>query len=414
MQSPLRVLIANWSTRLAGGAESYIASIVPGLTQYGCELAMLAERDEPLDRDPIPLVDDCPVWDISTAGLEVAMAQARRWSPDVVFLHGMHDPAIEAAALGTAPAVFLAHNYYGTCISGTKAFKSPTVVPCDRMFGAPCLALYLPLRCGGLSPKTMWRMYRRESTRLRHLALCSTVLTLSEHMRREMEKHLPTKIRVTKLPFPTPLGYGLDSVRDRDSRRVADPRRPVRLLLVGRMDLLKGGGVAIDTLRWLKKLLEQPISLVLVGDGPDRQRLEQRANATLARYADLKVTFAGWCDRETVRSHMDHADVLVVPSMWPEPFGLVGLEAAHRSLPAAAFAVGGIPEWLRDEENGYLAPADPPNAHGLARAIAACVASDDQYDMLCRGAGNIARQLNQNAHVEALVTTLRQAAAGVS
>src|SRR2546423_8225430 len=38
-----------------------------------------------------------------------------------------------------APAVFFAHAYYGTCISGAKTFKRPTVTPCDRRFGPKCL-----------------------------------------------------------------------------------------------------------------------------------------------------------------------------------------------------------------------------------------------------------------------------------
>ena len=67
------------------------------------------------------------------------------------------------------------------------------------------------------------------------------------------------------------------------------------------------------------------------------------------------------------------ADLLVVPSLWPEPFGLVGLEAARHRLPVAAFAVGGIPDWLRPGVNGYLAPGDPPTPGGLADAIIACL-----------------------------------------
>ena len=61
---------------------------------------------------------------------------------------------------------------------------------------------------------------------------------------------------------------------------------------------------------------------------------------------------------------MASADLLVVPSLWPEPFGLVGLEGARSRLPAAAFAVGGIPDWLRSGVNGYLAPGDPPTPAG--------------------------------------------------
>ena len=80
------------------------------------------------------------------------------------------------------------------------------------------------------------------------------------------------------------------------------------------------------------------------------------------------------------------SDLLVVPSTWPEPFGLIGPEAGLHRLPAAAFAVGGIPEWLSDGVNGRLAPGDPPSAAGLARAIVECVRDPAELARLRNGA----------------------------
>jgi glycosyltransferase involved in cell wall biosynthesis len=66
-----------------------------------------------------------------------------------------------------------------------------------------------------------------------------------------------------------------------------------------------------------------------------------------------------------------------MPSLWPEPLGLTGLEALHAGIPVAAFAVGAIPEWLEDGVHGALASADPPTPGSLAVAIARCVESSD-------------------------------------
>ena len=49
--------------------------------------------------------------------------------------------------------------------------------------------------------------------------------------------------------------------------------------------------------------------------------------------------------------------MLVVPSRWPEPFGMVGIEAMARGRPVVAFANGGIPDWLDDGNTGFLVPA---------------------------------------------------------
>ena len=104
------------------------------------------------------------------------------------------------------------------------------------------------------------------------------------------------------------------------------------------------------------------------------------------------------------------SDLLVVPSTWPEPFGLVGPEAGLHGLPAAAFAVGGVPEWLSDGVNGHLAPGDPPSAAGLARAIVECLREPAELARLSRGAREMALRFELDAHLETLVRILGQAA----
>ena len=76
----------------------------------------------------------------------------------------------------------------------------------------------------------------------------------------------------------------------------------------------------------------------------------------------MAIEFVGWVNAQQADVLLTDCDVLVLPSLWPEPFGLVGSEAARHGVPVVAFAVGGITEWLTDGVNGYLAPGDPPSA----------------------------------------------------
>jgi glycosyltransferase involved in cell wall biosynthesis len=101
----------------------------------------------------------------------------------------------------------------------------------------------------------------------------------------------------------------------------------------------------------------------------------------------------------------------VVPSLWPEPFGLVGLEAARLSVPAVAFDVGGVTEWLKDGVNGFLAPGDPPTAQGLAGAIARCFSAPGQMATLRAGARAVAgANADFAAHLEVLLQLLESTA----
>src|SRR2546425_677001 len=159
----MRILIVSWSSRKIAGAEDYLASVIPALRQNGHELALAYETNLPQERARIPLPDGVLSWDLSLLGLHPTLKSLTSWNPDLIYAHGMLDPEFETGFLKIAPAIYFAHNYYGTCISGLKTFKFPTVRPCDRRFGSACLLQYFPRRCGGRNPITMWRQFRRES-----------------------------------------------------------------------------------------------------------------------------------------------------------------------------------------------------------------------------------------------------------
>ena len=163
----VRIAILNWTSRPVGGSGSYLRTVIPALARRGHDIAFWHELGEPPDGDPFALPAGSPSWSVEQIGLEPALAGLREWRPDVLFSHGLLDPEVEARTLQIAPAVFLAHAYYGTCISGAKMFKSPTNMPCSRTFGWPCLAHYYPRRCGGWSPITMVREFRRQSATFR-------------------------------------------------------------------------------------------------------------------------------------------------------------------------------------------------------------------------------------------------------
>ena len=108
----------------------------------------------------------------------------------------------------------------------------------------------------------------------------------------------------------------------------------------------------------------------------------------------------------TLAALFDSSDLLVVPSLWPEPFGLVGLEAGMRGLPAAAFAAGGIPEWLTDGINGALAFGIPPAAADLADAIVRCLRDPVEHARLRSGAFELAQRFSPARHLRALMNVI--------
>ena len=102
-----------------------------------------------------------------------------------------------------------------------------------------------------------------------------------------------------------------------------------------------------------------PARLLLVGDGPDRAKLESRCRAEGC--CDV-VTFLG--QLQAVEEVLAGADLFLLPSE-NESFGLAGLEALACEVPVVGARIGGIPEVVEDGETGLLFPV------GDVRAMAA-------------------------------------------
>jgi glycosyltransferase involved in cell wall biosynthesis len=68
------------------------------------------------------------------------------------------------------------------------------------------------------------------------------------------------------------------------------------------------------------------------------------------------VKFTGWVDQESLQTYYRHARVAVIPSLWPEPIATIGLELMQHSIPVVAFDAGGMSDWLKHGENGFLVP----------------------------------------------------------
>lgn len=72
---------------------------------------------------------------------------------------------------------------------------------------------------------------------------------------------------------------------------------------------------------------------------------------------EKRVTIHGHLSPKELSRQYREAQIVVVPSAWQEPFGMVGIEAMRHARPVVAFSVGGIPDWLRDGHNGRLVPS---------------------------------------------------------
>jgi glycosyltransferase involved in cell wall biosynthesis len=399
----MRIIVTNRYREIVGGVESYLHTVVPGLAAAGHEIAFFSEHDSSCRLISLP--EDAPVW---CGGGAHALDAARAWRPDVIYAHGLDDVSLEAKLVDLAPVIFFAHDYYGACVSGSKTFSFPATQLCNRSFGSACLLRYYPRRCGGLNPLTMWRLYVRSSRRLDVLRHCKLILTASEHMRAE---YVGLGFRDEELAtVRSPIVKLADAASEnaRPFQEIASS--PLVILFSGRMMPLKGGQMLLDALPLLTDMVKRDVRVILAGEGPARPAWERQASSVMRRDPKIKIEFPGWLTGRAYESIICQTHVVAIPSLWPEPFGRVGLEAGLYGVPTAAFGVGGVPEWLRDGFNGHLAPADPPTVYGLAAAIIRVISDRDHYRRLREGARVAALEYTLENHVSELDRIFQMAA----
>ncbi|MFL5383116.1 MAG: glycosyltransferase family 4 protein [Longimicrobiaceae bacterium] len=394
-EAPLRILFANDGIGDAGGVQSYLAAVLPALAARGHAVALL-HLDPLRGGEGSPAPPEAPHFCIAARGSGAALAEARAWAPDVVFSHNLRPLEVERALLARWPVVKMMHGYFGTCIGGQKTHLFPRAEPCGRVFGPACLALYAPRRNGRMSLPYAAREWRWAVAQNALFGRYAAVVAASAHMRGEYVRNGVPAERAHAIPLFSTLP---------PAEALPPPPDAFRVLFLGRMTRLKGGDLLIRAAALAARALGRPVPLTLAGDGPQRAEWE-----ALARSLGVEAELAGWAGAEARLRLLRSASVLAVPSVWPEPFGLVGLEAGSQGVPAVAFGVGGIGEWLADGDNGRLVPAAPPRAEALAHALAWAASHPDALAAMRPRALAAARRLSLAAHVGRLEAVLAAAA----
>jgi glycosyltransferase involved in cell wall biosynthesis len=160
----------------------------------------------------------------------------------------------------------------------------------------------------------------------------------------------------SQLPFQVIPNFVSDDIGV--PRETADPRlaqlpSEAYLLFVGDLTQEKG----IDVLLRAYAECKSPSPLILIG---------RRCSDTPAEFPPNVVFLSSW-PHDAVMEAWYRSSIALVPSVWPEPFGMVVIEAMAAGRPVIASRIGGLPDILVDGETGFLVPPGDPIA--LRRAI---------------------------------------------
>jgi glycosyltransferase involved in cell wall biosynthesis len=156
---------------------------------------------------------------------------------------------------------------------------------------------------------------------------------------------------------PPPVG-AVSAARDQ-------PSRPVTIISVMRLMPRKRPLQMLRTFEQVRRLTGSDVRLVIVGDGPLRDRLERQVRR---RGLGEHVRMTGRLPRREVLAELAAASVYLSPAP-KESFGIAALEARCSGLPVVASRDSGVGEFIRDRVDGILVDGDTEMAVALAELV---------------------------------------------
>jgi glycosyltransferase involved in cell wall biosynthesis len=354
------------------------------LVERGAAVHVLAAR---IESEPIRGVTLHHAPDLFKQGIspERRLGEAGSLSPSIIHLHQFDDPDVLAVLQQIAPVVISVHGY-SACTSGVHYFRPGQ--ECTRAHGPGCVPNLALRGCAHTrDPRALPAAYRRATLSVQALRRANLAISYSS----TIDRHLATNGVVRRAIVPLFATMKPASATGHATRR--------RVLFAGRVVTPKGIAVLVRAAR------DVDAEFVICGDGWQLDAMRR-----LARRLGVqdRVRFTGWLAARDLAPRMAEASVVAMPSLWPEPFGLVGIEAHAAGRPVVASATGGVRDWLQHGVSGLS--VKPGDVRELAAALNELLADPArQAAMGEAGREIVAARYTPERHVDALTRAYRSA-----
>jgi glycosyltransferase involved in cell wall biosynthesis len=350
----MRVLLAcaSYPPHGKGGGPQSSQCIAVGLSERGHEVRVLtvAGQEKIEQRGKLDVKTICSLnvhwnywvpnptwrklaWHLLENGNPNALMRMRReireYHPDVMMTISIENINVAtwlAARLENVPVVHLLHSYFLMCWRGSM-FKNGH--NCDS-------------QCGTCRVSAVGK---RLFSRFVFGVIGESTYIVDKHTRAGYFPSVPWRVIPGAVDVPALL------------TRTIGPEDHLRVGFIG----FHGAHKGLDTLAYAAHYMKDDttVSFVIAGDGEAGY-----THILKQRFPSINTKFVGWLSP----SHFYTAiDVVVVPSIWQEPFGRVSVEALSYGVPVIAARSGGLPENIQDGRNGFL--FNPGDYLELARCI---------------------------------------------
>jgi len=336
----MKLLFTHEKFGAFAGAESNISATAGELKQRGHSVGILHGAStnkgeaawEKTFEDRFPLNGAGNAACVSTA--------VRTFQPDAVYVHKMADlEVLEALLEAGVPLVRMVHDHDLYCMRSSR-YNYFTRRVCERAVSPYCLVPCGAFVARNAEGRLTWVSYSSKTKELQLNREFDCLVVATHFMKQELVRNGFDPGRIEIHP-PVP------RTGDSSSHSSFSDRN----LIIYAGQIVRGKGV--DVLLESLALVGTPFECFIFGDGNHRAYCEKLAGKL---GLNARVHFKGYVPQEELKLYYREASLAVMSSVWPEPFGAVGLEAMSLGLPVVAFDAGGIKEWLLNGYNGYRVP----------------------------------------------------------
>lgn len=393
---PKRILMVNEFFSHGDGSSFYLIKISEALAAQGYTVGVLYGTKRPRE---------CRLSGVKTwfvpgmfgfnyintpegfQGIRNAVQESR---PDIIYLHQVLNPRVVSMLADAAPAIRYEHGFRLSCPTGRRMPRAVDRI-CDYPFSFKCLLRAHTQKCMPRNPFLAVKRVRDVYANIAAHRKLRKILVASAYIKDLLVRSGLDGGCVSIVPYFSDAPFtGLSQGRG---------KRPC-LLFAGRLEYEKGAHLLLQAL----SSIQTPCDVIIAGEGTELGNLKAMASGISGH----TVAFPGWVDNEKLAEYYRTADVVVVASFWPEPFGIIGIEAMSQGKPVVAFDVGGISEWLSHAKTGFLVE------RGDVPAMAGRITQLLDDPQLCGRMGEAARasflsRFTKEAHLNELERIFKEA-----
>ncbi len=352
----MKILFINTTGGYFGGVEQNIALSAKGLTHAGHTCYFVCKKKSGIDQSQF----DALFVQSWVLGQNSFSEIVKTIQPDVFYVHKFESIEDILSVKGSKRVVRMIHDHDLYCPRRHKYYAFTRKI-CTHRCGLICYAdlAFLQRTVKGIR----FVPIKTKLLEMQNNKHVDALLVGSTYMQKELERNGFSTGKIHLLP---------PCVQTYPQKLQLFPLQP-SILFVGQLIKGKGVDILLTAYAMLLQKTGHNIPLHIIGQGNEEQALQSLVQDT--SFKSL-VQFHGWVAHADLPQFYDNSTLVVIPSRWPEPFGMVGVEAMLRERPVIGANVGGIPDWLKDGQNGLLVPPNDPKS--LCEAMYSLVSDLEQ------------------------------------